>query len=66
MPKGERLAVCQPEFLEDLQYWVQTDRRTAKRLEQGLGQGLGQRMGWEFRGGHGAIGRDPGNPPEVR
>ena len=32
MLKGSRLAVCQPEFLEDLQYWVQTDRRTAKRL----------------------------------
>jgi len=32
MPKGERLAACQPEFLEDLLYWVETDRRTAKRL----------------------------------
>ena len=32
MPEQTRLAVCQPEFLEDLQYWVQTDRRTAKRL----------------------------------
>jgi toxin YoeB len=32
MRDGERLAVCHPEFLEDLQYWVQTDRRTAKRL----------------------------------
>lgn len=27
-----RLAVCHPEFLEDLRYWVETDRRTAKRL----------------------------------
>ena len=27
-----RLAVFQPEFLEDLRYWVDTDRRTAKRL----------------------------------
>jgi toxin YoeB len=26
------LAVCHPEFLEDLQYWVETDRRVAKRL----------------------------------
>ena len=32
MPKGDRLATCQPEFLEDLQHWVETDRRTAKRL----------------------------------
>jgi toxin YoeB len=32
MREGDRLAVCHPEFLEDLQYWVQTDRRTAKRL----------------------------------
>ena len=32
MHEGARLAVWQPEFLEDLQYWVQTDRRTAKRL----------------------------------
>ncbi len=27
-----RLAVFQPEFIEDLRYWVDTDRRTAKRL----------------------------------
>ena len=27
-----RLAACHPEFLEDLQYCVETDRRTAKRL----------------------------------
>jgi toxin YoeB len=27
-----RLAVFQPGFIEDLQYWVATDRRTAKRL----------------------------------
>lgn len=32
MREGERVAVCHPEFLEDLQYWIQTDRRTAKRL----------------------------------
>ncbi len=32
MPKGDRIAVCQTEFLEDLQHWVETDRRTAKRL----------------------------------
>lgn len=28
----ERLASCHPEFLEDLQHWVETDRRVAKRL----------------------------------
>ena len=28
----EREAVCHPEFLEDLQHWVETDRRTARRL----------------------------------
>jgi toxin YoeB len=28
----ERLAVCHPEFLEDLQFWVQNDHRVAKRL----------------------------------
>jgi toxin YoeB len=27
-----RLGVYQPEFLEDLRYWVETDRRTARRL----------------------------------
>lgn len=32
MRDGDHLAVCHPEFLEDLQYWVATDRRTAKRL----------------------------------
>ena len=34
-PDGERRAsreaVFQPEFLEDLQFWVQTDRKTALR-----------------------------------
>ena len=34
MADVERLAVCHPEFLEDLQYWVEQDRRTAKRLLQ--------------------------------
>ena len=29
---AKRLALFQPEFLEDLSYWVETDRRTAKRL----------------------------------
>ena len=28
----KRIAVFQPEFLEDLSYWVETERRTAKRL----------------------------------
>ena len=28
----QRDAVCHPEFLEDLQHWVETDRRTARRL----------------------------------
>ena len=27
-----REAVCHPEFLEDLQHWIATDRRTARRL----------------------------------
>jgi len=34
MGKSELLAVCHPEFLEDLQFWVETDKRTAKRLFQ--------------------------------
>ena len=34
MADVERLAVCHPEFLEDLQHWVEQDRRTAKRLMQ--------------------------------
>jgi toxin YoeB len=28
----QREAVCHPEFLEDLQHWIETDRRTARRL----------------------------------
>ena len=32
MGEGGRLAVCHPEFLEDLQPWVETDRRVARRL----------------------------------
>lgn len=31
-PEPKRVAVFQPEFLEDLSYWVETERRTAKRL----------------------------------
>ncbi len=31
-PELKRVAVFQPEFLEDLSYWVETERRTAKRL----------------------------------
>ena len=27
-----REAVCHPEFLEDLQHWMDTDHRTARRL----------------------------------
>ena len=34
MASGERQAVCHQEFLEDLQHWVEQDRRTAKRLIQ--------------------------------
>jgi toxin YoeB len=29
---AQREAVCHPEFLEDLQHRVETDRRTARRL----------------------------------
>jgi toxin YoeB len=28
----ERYAVFQPEFIEDLKYWVQTDRKTSLRV----------------------------------
>ena len=28
----QREAVCHPEFLEDLQHWIETPRRTARRL----------------------------------
>jgi toxin YoeB len=28
----QREAVCHSEFLEDLQHWIETDRRTARRL----------------------------------
>ena len=31
MSKKERLAVFLPEFIEDLRYWVETDRRLALR-----------------------------------
>ena len=30
-PRKKREAVLHPEFLDDLRYWVQTDRRTAIR-----------------------------------
>lgn len=32
MTSKRRVAVFQPEFIEDLRYWVETERRTAKRL----------------------------------
>jgi toxin YoeB len=28
----QREAVCHPEFLEDLQHWIETDRRHASRI----------------------------------
>lgn len=31
MSKKERKAVFQPEFIEDLRYWVETDRKLAMR-----------------------------------
>ena len=31
MSKKERTAVFQPEFIEDLRYWVETDRKLAIR-----------------------------------
>lgn len=31
MSKGERQAVFQPEFIEDLRFWVETDRKLALR-----------------------------------
>lgn len=30
--RKQREAVFQPEFIEDLRYWVETDRRTALRI----------------------------------
>ena len=32
MSKKERLAVFQPEFIEDLRHWVETDRKLALRV----------------------------------
>lgn len=32
VPPRERDSVFQPEFLEDLRYWIETDRRIALRL----------------------------------
>lgn len=32
MPRKKRDAVFQPEFIEDLRYWVKTDRRIALRV----------------------------------
>jgi toxin YoeB len=34
MRNGDLVAVFHSEFLEDLQYWVETDRRVAKRLSE--------------------------------
>ena len=34
MADADRLAICHPEFLEDLQHWVEQYRRTARRLMQ--------------------------------
>lgn len=32
MPSKDRSAVFQPEFIEDLKYWVKHDRKTALRV----------------------------------
>ena len=49
MPEGrsqrKRVAVCQPEFLEDLQHWIETDRRTARRLLELMKAVLRDRFG---------------------
>jgi toxin YoeB len=29
---AQREAVCHPEFLEDLQHWIESDRKPARRL----------------------------------
>jgi toxin YoeB len=29
---AKRVAVCHPEFLEDLAHWIDTDRRAARRV----------------------------------
>ena len=34
MADADRLAICHPEFLEDLQHWVEQYPRTARRLMQ--------------------------------
>jgi toxin YoeB len=46
---AQREAVCHPELLDDLQHWIDTDRRTAKRLLELMGavlrdpfQGIGK------------------------
>ncbi len=31
-PTGERVSVFQPEFIEDLSWWIAQDRRVAERL----------------------------------
>ena len=31
MSKKDRIAIFQPEFIEDLRYWVETDRKLALR-----------------------------------
>jgi toxin YoeB len=31
LSKGDRLAVFQPEFIEDMRFWVKTDRKLALR-----------------------------------
>ena len=55
----ERQAVFQPEFLEDLEYWVQTDRKMALRLikmvreilrDQFEGIGKPEPLKYEFSG----------------
>ena len=33
----QREAVCHPEFLDDLQHWIATDQRTARRLLELMG-----------------------------
>ena len=32
MNRKQRLAVFQPEFIEDMRYWVETDRRLASKV----------------------------------
>jgi toxin YoeB len=48
MRDNARVAVCHPEFLEDLQFWVENDRSVAKKVAGIDESGFARSIRWNW------------------